>query len=706
MKLFRLFFLFFSLSSLTIAGFTSCNDDDNNTEDPGYEKPEITSETVTISFVTEKNVGSSIKLYIGTDANSGVWIDLNGNKVLDEGEKITSLNEYAEYTIGTQYINIYGNVTQFYCDDCELVQLNVANASFLESLNCANNELNYLDLSQSDFLSTLDCSNNRFVELNAIGMTELNSFDFSNNLVETINLSTCTKLNTLNCSNNKLTDLDLTSNTSLRVVDISANQLSDIDLSSNTLLTELNFAENYFTELSISKNPDLSTIICYHNNLTEGTLVRFATSFDEDNSGGNLYLYKYTSSDREEGNADLADYYVDMANESDWKLYKMERADEWTEIVPDIDKTEYYMTFTTSKSAGSYISLYVGAYREYVSGLWIDLNNNGVKDVGEEVGANSSKAYTLQSSTFTLHGNIHTLSFKEAYLVDIDFGNSNNNILVLNIEGNQLPNFSMADVPNILELNISNTGITSIDTTGHPYLRHLQISLNPGITSIDLSQNPYLEYLAVEYCSLTSLDISNNPLLAELYCSQLQASTYKLNSIDISNQPKLYRFIAAGNNFTSLDFSNNPEMQSIFVSDNNLSSLYISHLTKLIELSIYSNYFKFSTMPYPNDGTLGFYNYGPQKNIKLNSSYAVGDTIDFSSEYDINGIITTYTLYVLGDSNFATPTTPTLTEGTDYTNNNGVITLLTEQTAAIAIYMNNSGYSGFDLRTTKFTISL
>lgn len=132
--------------------------------------------------------------------------------------------------------------------------------------------------------------------------------------------------------------------------------------------------------------------------------------------------------------------------------------------------------------------------------------------------------------------------------------------------------------------NTSMNKITSIDVTGCPQLKNLDVSFNP-VGKLDLSGNPKLECLYANDCQLSSLDLSANPLLKEL-----QLKKNKLSSLDLSGNKELEVVWVHENQLTSLDVSNNPLLKKISCSSNQLSSLDLSVNKELETLWIYENH--------------------------------------------------------------------------------------------------------------------
>lgn len=83
----------------------------------------------------------------------------------------------------------------------------------------------------------------------------------------------------------------------------------------------------------------------------------------------------------------------------------------------DISK-KYSMTILTGMTAGHDIYLYIDALIPDREGIWIDLNNNGKKDNGENnVKFGEGKRYEIGSSTITIYGKVTILDCSGNFVV-------------------------------------------------------------------------------------------------------------------------------------------------------------------------------------------------------------------------------------------------------------------------------------------------
>ena len=234
-----------------------------------------------ITMTTTKAVGERIKLYIR--ANGSVSI----NGALEAGQA----DEYGrkDYTIESQTITIRGEVTELFCNDnqltnldvstntaltelvCDanqLTSLNVSDCTSLTTLWCYSNQLTSLDLSKNTALTKLLCNSNQLTSLDVSKNTSLTELGCGINRLTSLDVSKNTALTKLNCYFNQLTSLDLSKNTALTTLECRSNQLTSLDVSKNTSLTELGCGINRLTSLDVSKNTALTSLWCHDNQLT------------------------------------------------------------------------------------------------------------------------------------------------------------------------------------------------------------------------------------------------------------------------------------------------------------------------------------------------------------------------------------------------------------------------------------------------------
>lgn len=118
--------------------------------------------------------------------------------------------------------------------------------SGITELWCHNNSLINIDVSNNINLTALSC-----------GVNSLSSLDISNNL----------NLTQLYCASNSLTNLSLLTNTNLTNVNCSNNIITSLDVSNNINLTSLECNDNSINNIDVSNHPNIIRVVCTNNAL-------------------------------------------------------------------------------------------------------------------------------------------------------------------------------------------------------------------------------------------------------------------------------------------------------------------------------------------------------------------------------------------------------------------------------------------------------
>lgn len=265
---------------------------------------------------------------------------------------------------------------------------------------------------------------------------------------------------------------------------------------------------------------------------------------------------------------------------------------------------------TTALTVGATISLYIDADPADRSGVWMDLNNNRKKDVGESVttfgiGNNDKPVkYVLGSQTITIYGKIKGLNcgFNEVtYLnvkncpgltnlwcaankIDALDVSMNPELTHLGCHNNRLTSLNVTSNLKLEDLNCSQNQLSSLDVKNNINLAVLWYGNNNISTPVDISKNTELKVLECQDSQLKSIDVSKNTKLEQLFCGHNQ-----LQYIDVSKNTKLNDLTCDGNQLTSLNISKNVELVSLGCSSNQLKALDVSKNTKLTSLYCYWN---------------------------------------------------------------------------------------------------------------------
>lgn len=170
---------------------------------------------------------------------------------------------------------------------------------------------------------------------------------------------------------------------------------------------------------------------------------------------------------------------------------------------------------TTAKNIGQTLSLELLAKPENEEFIWIDLNNNGVKDEGEDNLKFSKFAYdydfnkypknklTIGAKKITIYGELTYLGCADNQITDLDFS-QNTTIKYLECDNNQLTRLNIAKLKDLGSLVCANNKIGALDFSEIKYIEYLDCSKNQ-LTALDCSDT----FLKVFDCSENQLETLN-----------------------------------------------------------------------------------------------------------------------------------------------------------------------------------------------------
>lgn len=205
------------------------------------------------------------------------------------------------------------------------------------------------------------------------------------------------------------------------------------------------------------------------------------------------------------------------------------------------------MALTTTGTDGKII-LAIDALEVVRSGVWIDLNGDGLraKDGSEDVVVFDDYAeYTVAPSVkeVNVYGAISYLDCAMNSITAIDIS-GNIRLLTLNCAQNNLTSIDLSKNTMLERLDCSDNKFASLNVSGNSALLSLWC-FNNGLTKLDVSANHNLAFLDCSGNKLTALDLSANIDLERLLCYN-----NALPSLDISENSMLNRLWAFGNPLT------------------------------------------------------------------------------------------------------------------------------------------------------------
>lgn len=216
-------------------------------------------------------------------------------------------------------------------------------------------------------------------------------------------------------------------------------------------------------------------------------------------------------------------------------------------VFSDADEVEpYKITMTTLLSVGDHIGLTIKANRNDQGDVWIDLNNNGIKDAGENVSNfDNSADYTIDSQTITIYGKVTELTCSSNLLTELDV--KNRALSLLDCQTNQIEKLDVRWSANLIDLNCDNNLLEELDVTKNTELLTLSCSDNL-LEELNVTMNTKLTLLQCSINSLKDLDVSKNTELSELNCQSNQ-----LSMLDLTMNKKLVELVCYQNQIKSTE---------------------------------------------------------------------------------------------------------------------------------------------------------
>ncbi|SRX56070.1 T9SS type A sorting domain-containing protein [Aequorivita sp. CIP111184] len=255
--------------------------------DLGYDSPPLDN------FVLTANIENVVMLNL----NGAGINDLTGIEGFDALEILyCNDNNLLSINVGQ---NI--NLLELFVNLNNLTELDVANNGALRKLSCNFNNLLSLDMTQNpdlrylacteNNLSSLDVTNNALLEELYIINNEITAIDFSQNVelisillsqnqLNELDVSHNSKLEILGCDFNSLSSLDISQNLNLERMSCTGNEINVLDISLNNNLQYLDFNSNNLLAIDVSNNPNLISLRCGSNqisslNVSQNTMLQY-----------------------------------------------------------------------------------------------------------------------------------------------------------------------------------------------------------------------------------------------------------------------------------------------------------------------------------------------------------------------------------------------------------------------------------------------
>lgn len=556
--------------------------------------------TANIEFLTSLNVsGRNIESLVGIQAFvSLVELDCSNN-YLDELD-VSGMRNLEKLFCGSNYfltnnaanangvLNTTGTVrlTELFCADNSLTDLDISQYLNLEVLDCSNNNLEVLDISNNNSLVEINCDNNQisnFISY-AVDNTTLTKISCNNNEIPALLVNRCLALKTLNCRSNVLNLLDISSNNALEILDASDNELDAIDLSSNTNLITLSAAQNQLTEIDGLTSAVLEALVLNNNEITQlNTVLAGLPSVKYLSVNDNRLTNVDTRFNTNLIELNISNNQIETLqlpnNINQLKTLNCSR----NIITGDLDLTTMGIGACPAKNINNPLDF-------CPESITINISNNQLEFINIQNGINadiSSFAATGNSNLTCIQvDNVNAIGvnwvkddttnfseecrFGETFVPDDNFEQA---LIALGYDVGPLDDYvPTANIEIVTNLDIS--GNTISDITGIEDFLALQVlnCSNNNLSAIDFSSNANLVEINCANNVLSDLDVTNSTNITSISIANNLFTAFNTSAI-----PTLQQFNCESNSIVELDFSANTALTNLNCGSNVLEVLNLQN---------------------------------------------------------------------------------------------------------------------------------
>lgn len=499
--------------------------------------------------------------------NKCEWPDFSYN------EALTKLD--CSYNEGMSGLDLPNGLKELRCNNGALSSLSISSLSQLTLLDCSENPVQMMDFSQNGalqylYLRGLDQIPQFAGGLQISNLTNLVELDFSGSTFTYVELPPLSEnLKIFNCSNTKLDIFNVAGCPNLEELYASGSMILTLDISENNNLKKLVCNKTQLKTLTMPKAPQLEYIDIHNNHLLLDGIKKFAEELNDRTglSEGTLILIdSYENS----GLNPYDDEMLHTVMDKNWAPYdyKAGEKDGLNPLRPSDMPLSPYVTdqpkivLTSDATSGQWDLQIEMRNDEDKKSVWIDRNENGEYDEGEEVtDFNKSIHFPHEAKVITVYGNVQNFF---CYV-------------------NSLTALDISQCPDLEILDASDNKLTTIDLSANGQLRALTLHGNM-LSEVDLSHTPHLFRFYCNKNKLTQLDLSKTPDLVQLRCGRNE-----LTQLDVSMLTQLKYFDCTGNKLTTLDLTHSEDLTNLLCADNQLTSLDLKACADLEELTCYNN---------------------------------------------------------------------------------------------------------------------
>lgn len=648
-------------------------------------KLDLTGFTNLQYFYANQNPFDEVPLKFGKNHPNLQLIDLQLVENLDPGfnfsdyPNLVSADCYGTGGLTRADISACKKLLRLSIDNTDVAELDLSNCPQLQILNISETRIPAVDLSKLPNLTQFYCTHTSATNTDI----KLESLDVTHN----------PSLMYLFCSGNRIKELDLTKNTFLTDIYADHNMLTSLDLSNNKQLFNVYISKNYmdFNTLPIDNlgiwgnydyeqyplpvgrsqqvgvGIDLASRVCRldadGNEITPTTVTVYARS---ENDPANVYAIDASKYTYDKGvvtflEAQSDSCYIQYANTA-FETYPLKSSLFAVKTAADFGKDDLVVSISTNSTGR--IPLYIGMR---------DASPETPKTVKVNFGDGTLREFTVTTSEMPEKANVKY--DKNVYGAIYIYVPQDETITAFGLDGVEINSIDLSSLKELRDLRLTGTNMyrgvnssTPVDLQWNRCLEKLVISGNtlPGGLSLSGANGYYgknkLSYVDLHDNALAELDITE--LIRVI--RHLDLSDNKFEEFIFKDADNVEYLDMSHNSLSALSLNYMGKLKTLDISYNNISELVLPE-TNVIEMFTFNdNAFTFPTLPERNGLDESHYIYAPQAIVPISTK---GPGFDLSNQYvEIDGATTQYT--------WKTVAGETLAEGTDYTNDKGVIRFL------------------------------
>jgi len=540
--------------------------------------------------------------------------------------------------------------------------VDVSNNLNLMVLNVCDTRVNELDLSKNAELQELYCTHGTGSFNTDVKFTELN-------------LACCPKLEYLFCGGNNISQLDLSHNPKLVILSARNNSLTSINLDNNPLLYTVNLDHNKMTFATLPEPKETWGEYYYdeddlpmNDTYKVGDVIDFSAQVNRPGTTTTANLYsspKDNPIDLQKLDASYFTYdngKVTLLKEHEDQLYLIFS----NSLFPDYDQYAEPFRVVTAEQFGKDVKAFtlssptaVGVEVKMAIGI-VGASAENPVTVQVDLGDGEPKPVVITEERpegFNIVEGRTGASNIEVYVPQDHY------VSTLKVEDLPISKIDLSNLLDLRVLSLVNADLYDIDLTYNAKLEDLTITGNPNLTKIDFRAKTQYYYKG----GMGRVNLSHNALTEvktdDYYMMRYVDFSYnQLTEFDVTDGDYMIEVDLSHNNIEVLQFNNSIFLEKAILSDNQLYYLYITDEAPLSYLDITGNTFYYGSIP-SNLWRLddAHYIYAPQQEIPISSNAPSANLTKYN--YEADGAVTQYTWKSIDGQ--------TLTEGTDYTNENG-----------------------------------